>query len=148
MDEDELHEAFLSIIAFSILFNFIIVGTIMTSLNPDNYLHIEYDPPMDFIVLLTLLIIDFVFLLYYIVQTSKFKKSHNLNYRKGELLLISDKMKVSCFLYIPLRVMLFYFYIKYLETGISIPLLLASIFEIGLILLIIYNSFQVNRING
>ena len=47
MEEDNILEGFLALIAFSIFFLFARIGIILTSTNPDSYLYIEYNPPED-----------------------------------------------------------------------------------------------------
>ena len=145
MGEDDILEGFLALIAFSIFFLFATIGIILTSTNPDSYLYIEYNPPEDFFILLSLLLIDLVFLALFLNKSLKFRISHNLNKRQLELLLILDKMKFYSVLCVPLHGFLIYFYVKYFETSIAIYLFLTLLFEISLIILIFYNSFIISR---
>jgi hypothetical protein len=147
MGEDDILEGFLALIAFSIFFLFATIGIILTSTNPDSYLYIEYNPPEDFFILLSLLLIDLVFLALFLNKSLKFRISHNLNKRQLELLLILDKMKFYSVLCVPLYGFLIYFYVKYFETSIAIYLFLTLLFEISLIILIFYNSFIISRDN-
>ena len=49
------------------------------------------------------------------------------------------------YFYNPLKNIFVFFFIKYIETEISIFLLPMLLFELGLIILIFYNSFLINR---
>ena len=80
---------------------------------------------------------------YFLSQSSNFRKSENLNYRTGEILYISDKMKFYSFFYIPIQALIIYFSIKYNQTSITFYLILIVALGISLILLVFYNSFRI-----
>ncbi len=142
---DDIVEALLAIIGFSLFFSIATIGTLLASNNPDSYIYIEFNPPEDYGILMSLLFLDYPFIFFFLIQTFKFKKSDNLNYRKKELLITSDKMKYYSLFYIPQKGFLIYFYAKYFESGLAIYLFLTLIFEIGLIVLIFYNSYQIKN---
>ena len=143
MNDNDIVEGLLGLVGFSIFFLFATIGIIVSSNNPDSYLYIDYNPPEDFWTLIGLLSLNFLFLCYYLIQSLNFRKSRDLNYRKGELLLISDKMKYYGLCYVIIQVILIYFYIKYIETGIDLSFFLMLLFELCLIILIFYNSFYI-----
>ncbi|MHA1489891.1 MAG: hypothetical protein ACTSRI_09565 [Promethearchaeota archaeon] len=145
MEENEIIEGLLALNAFTLFFLIATIGAILSTTIPDSYMYINYDPPEDLLILVSLLLIDCIFIFYFLNQSTKFRKSHNLNYRKGELLFISDKMKYMTYFYMPLKIFIVFFFIKYIETEISIFLLPTLLFELGLIILIFYNSFLINR---
>ena len=145
MDIDDFLEAFLALIGLSIFFLFATGGTVAASSNPDSYTFIEYKPPIDFIIILLLLVLDFFYLAIILNQSLKFRESHNLNKRKNELTLASDKMKVFSVVSLPIHVFLIYFYIKYFKTAIAIYLFLMILLEIVLIVLIFYSSYSIGK---
>ncbi len=119
MYDNDIIEGIFSLIGFSIFFLFATIGVIFSSTNPDSYLYIDYNPPEDFWAIIGLLTLNFLFLCYFLTQSLKFRKSNNLNYRRAELILISDKRKYFGLCYTAIQALLVYFYIKYIETGLA-----------------------------
>ena len=90
MDEDkEFDEGFLALLVFNLVLSLISTIEIFFTSIEDNlvntidFSYVEF-PSNDFITLLVLFIINFVFLLFYTGQSFKFRKSANLTYRQGE----------------------------------------------------------------
>ena len=109
MDEEELHNAFLSLIGLALFFSFATIGVIIASLDPDSYLYIDFEPDTDLLFIILFIILDDAFFIYYLIKISIFKKSSDLNYRKRELLIFSDKLKISCLLFVPIQLFQIYF---------------------------------------
>lgn len=145
MDIDDFLEAFLALIGLSMFFLFATGSAVAASTNPDSYIFIEYKPPIDFLVIILLLILDFFYLAIIFNQSLKFRESHNLNKRENELTLVSDKMKVYSVVSAPIHVFLIYFYIKYFKTAIATYLFLMIMLEILLIVLIFYSSYSIAK---
>jgi hypothetical protein len=145
MDEKETTEAILSVVGLSLFFCMVTLGTMLASTNPDSFMYVNFNPPEDFILLAGLILIHCFFLFYFLSQSLNFRKSKNLNYRAGEILYISDKMKFYSLFNVPVQGYFIYFFIKYNQTPISLYLLLIAISGIGLILLFIYNSIRIKR---
>ncbi|MHA1293268.1 MAG: hypothetical protein ACTSQJ_11455 [Promethearchaeota archaeon] len=146
MDEEDVLEAFAALVGFSLFFLIAIGGTMLESVNPDSYMYVEYTPPLDFFILLGLLFIEAILLIIFLMWSLKFRQSKNLNYRRGELLLTSDKMKYyGILLYLPLQIILGYFYVKYYETTIAIYLFFKLLLGFGLLFLMIYNFYRIKR---
>ena len=145
MDEQETVEAIAALVGIALFFSLATIGTIITSTDADSFLYIEFNPEEDFFILICLIFINMVFLFYFFAQSSKFRKSKNLNYRIGELLYISDKMKVYSIFYVPVEAFLTYYFIKYNPSSITLSLLIILLIGILLILMFFYNSFRIKR---
>ncbi len=145
MDEQETVEAILALVGLSIFFCLATIGTIIASTDADSFLYIEFDPKEDFFILICLIFINIIFLFYFLGQSSNFRKSKNLNYRTGEILYISDKMKFYSIFYIPVLVLIIYYFIKYNPSSITLSLLVIWLIGISLILLFFYNSLRIKR---
>jgi len=145
MEEDELTEAFLGIIGFSLFFTAGSIGTMLAGLDPDTGFYVEYTPSIDFMILMGILFINMIFLCIFLSKSSKFGKSRNLNRRQTELLLLTDSMMFINFLYLPIQAFLLYFFIKYFETALTMSLMFQLIFQTTIITLIFYNSYRVKK---
>ena len=144
MDET-IHEALLALTGFSMFFIFATLSSILASANPDSYIYVEYSPPEDFYYLIGLLFGNFVFSLYFLMQTLNFRRSYDLDKRYGELLFTSNKMLAySCF-FLPVIGILIFYLVVYFETLLAITMLLTVIFDICLFLLIAYNSYRIRQ---
>ena len=139
MDEQETMEAILSLVGISLFFCLVTIGALLTSTNADSFLYLEFNPPEDYFLLIGLILINCIFLFYFLSHSLKFRKSKNLNYRTGEVLYISDKMRIySCF-NLPILGSLLYYFIKYNDIPISLYLLFIFLIGIGLIIIFFYN---------
>ena len=145
MDEQETLEAVFSLVGLSVFICLATIGTMVASVDADSFLHIEFNPEEDFIILISLIVINIIFLFYFLSQSSKFRKSKNLNYRTGEILYISDKIRLYSVIYSPVPIVFIYYFTKYNQTSITFYLFVIIISGITLILISFYNSYRIKR---
>ncbi len=145
MEIDDAVEAFLALIGFSLFFSLAFIGTMLASTNRDSYMYIEYNPLEDFVTLVLLIFADFVFLIYFFILSFKFRESKNLNFRIGDLIVVSKKIKYYNAFNIPIQIAFGYFYVKYFETAIAIYMFVILVFEAGLIAFVFYISYLVTK---
>lgn len=138
-------ESILGLLIFDLFFIFALLGTFLGSLNSDSFLYVKYDPEIDVIVIMMLIMMDLFFVFYLLNILFKFRQSRNLNYRKGELMALKDKIKLMSFFYFPQKAIKVYFLIKYFYTSLTFYMFLLLIIEISLISLILIFSFILSR---
>ncbi|MGQ4872479.1 MAG: hypothetical protein ACP6IY_00235 [Promethearchaeia archaeon] len=144
IDEDIINALF-ALISLSMFFIFFAFGTIISSLNEDNFMYIEYNPKEDLFYIFGILSLNLGFLGYQLLKASNFRYSRNLNKRYGEILVNSDKMMIYSVPLIILNLFLLYFYMKYFLSSLAFNILLIMISELILIALIFYNSIKIRR---
>ncbi len=145
MEIDEAVESFLALIGFSMFFSLAFIGAMLASINLDSNMYVEFDPPEDFIYLMLLFFANFAFLIYFFILSFKFRESKNLNFRLGDLIVVSKKIKYYNAFYIPIQIIFGFFYIKYFETAIAIYMFILLVIETGLIAFVFYISYIVDK---
>ena len=146
MDDQEFMEGFLALYGFLVFIVLVLLGTMIVSSSPDSYSYVDYEPPIDLVILAGLLIADLFVLTYLLLQSLKFGTSKNLNYRPRDLQLALDKMKIfSLILLVPLLAGILYFTIKYFESSITIYLVALILLSALLLGFIIFMSVSLKK---
>ena len=148
-DVEETFEAQIAVIGIAFFLLFAAFGTLLASLNPDSYLYIEFSPPIDFYIILSILVIDIFCLGLFLNQSLNFRRSHNLGKRIGELKFLINKLKLWGIIFLFIQGFLFYFWIKYFFYEFAMYLFFFLIFLLLMVFLFFYNSIIIKRdLNG
>jgi hypothetical protein len=149
-DIEEIFEAQIAVIGIAFFLLFATLGTLLASLNPDSYLYVEFNPPIDFFLIMGFLIIDLICLGLFLNRSLDFRRSHNLAKRKGELNFLINKLKLWGVIFMFIQGFLLYFWFKYLLYEFAMYLAIYLFFLLLMVGLFFYNSMQMKRmdING
>ncbi|MGV9171759.1 MAG: hypothetical protein ACOC35_04180 [Promethearchaeia archaeon] len=148
-DIEEIFEAQIAIIGIAFFLLFASLGTLLTSLNPDSYLYIEFDPPLDFYLILSILLVDLFCLGLFLNQTLEYRHTRNLERRKGELLYLVTKLRIWGVLFVLFQGFLFYFWLKYFSSEFAFYLSFFLLLVVLMISLFFYNAINLKSdING
>ena len=148
MDEDkEFDEGFLALIGFNLVLSLITAIEIFYTyiqgklMNTIDYSYHEF-PYNDFVALLVLFMINFVFLFFFMGQSSKFRKSANLTYRQSERWGFAVKSAIFNGIYSIHLGIITFFFIKYILTSLAYHLFFSFFFELILVVFLFSSTYR------